>query len=458
MLSLTGKTRRLCDGIGRRDFVRVGTIAGLGLSLGDLPAASQPYPGADPAFGRAKRCVLLYLMGGPPQHDTWDLKPCAPAEIRGELAPIATGVPGIQISELFPLLSRQVEHCTILRSVTHTDETHTTAGYTMLTGADHPNPGALDGPKPNDFPHFGSVLAAVRGPAGGAPPFVALPEVVKDAAVNEVPGQRAGLLGTRFDPLLVEADSQRTGFHRPEIVLPETVSRERLNDRRRLLAQLDTTLASVEFQSMDENYRRAFAMIASPEVRRAFDLDQEPRTAHDAYGPHLFGQGCLLARRLLESGVRLVSVYWHYEGPDDSPVWDTHWNNYRHLRERLMPPADRAISALLQELHERGMLADTLVICMGEFGRSPKINAEAGRDHWPHVFSILLAGAGLPAGTVYGASDAEGAYPADRPVTPADLVATFLHLLGVPPDVEFHDRLQRPARIRGGEPLRGLLA
>jgi hypothetical protein len=466
MLTIRGPSRRLCEGIDRRTFIRVGAIGSLGFALPDLLAAAEQTPVSnDPTFGRAKRCILLFLMGGPPQHDTWDPKPRAPAEIRGELQPIATSVPGTYVGELFPLLARQAQHYTIVRSVSHTDTTHTTAGYTMLTGMPHPTPGlssADSGPQPTDHPHFGSVMASVHGAVEGLPSFVTLPEIVKDAAVNEVPGQGAGFLGPRYAPFLVEANPQRTGFLRPNIVLPGEISSRRLADRKSLLdllnRQFDVTAANLESAALDSYYRQALAIISSHKAKEAFDLPSEPAAVRDAYGSHLFGQGCLLARRLLEAGVRMVSVYWHYEGPDDSPVWDTHENNFKHLRERLMPPTDRAVATLLQELNERGMLDDTLLICMGEFGRSPKVNSKAGRDHWPHVQSIMLAGAGIHRGGAYGASDADGAYPAERPIDPAQLIATFLHLLGISPQMELHDPLNRPFPASHGEPVRGLFA
>jgi hypothetical protein len=208
---------------------------------------------------------------------------------------------------------------------------------------------------------------------------------------------------------------------------------------------------------MEEWQRQAVGLLRSPGLRRAFEMDREPDRVRASYGKHLFGQGCLLARRLLEAGVEFVTVYWHYEGPDDSPVWDTHGNNFKHLRERLMPPTDQALAALLADLAARGLLDDTLVVCMGEFGRTPRINKNAGRDHWPHAQSVVLAGAGVRGGSVYGASDRHGAYPADQPVTPADLVATVLHLLGVPPDLELIDRLGRPLRACSGRPVLGVL-
>lgn len=452
----------------RRRLLQVGTIGALGLSL---PAMLQARAALSPVllrgFGRARRCLLLFLTGGPPQLDTFDLKPDAPVEVRGELRPIATRVPGIQVSELCPRLAQQAERFCILRSVTHTDTVHTSAGYTMLTGLPHArlnDPGGASSIRPtaNDHPHLGSLLAWVRPPRRGVPTFAALPEIIKDAAVNEFPGQGGGLLGKGFDPFRIEAGPE--GFLLPDMVLPEDMSPRRFGRRRGLLEQLDAPDSnpgngpSQPAQGdLERFYQQAFDLIGSTAVRRAFDLEREPGPLRAAYGPHRFGQSCLLARRLLEAGVALVSVYWHYEGPDDSPVWDTHQNNFPHLRNRLLPPADQAVAALLDDLSARGLLADTLVICLGEFGRSPKVNKHGGRDHWPHVQSVLLAGAGVPAGSVHGASDKHGGYPIDSPVSPADLAATLLHLLGVRPDLELHDRTGRPLPACPGQPVRALL-
>src|SRR5262245_15307486 len=437
MLNLLGPSRKLCDGISRRTFLCAGSLGAVGLSLPQLLHAKVPSASTVPGFGRAKRCILLFLTGGPPQLDTFDLKPAAPAEIRGELRPIATNVPGIQIGELCPHLARQADKYCIVRSVTHPDTVHTSAGYTMLTGAPHPKANAKTAadirPTPDDHPHLGALLAKFRPPHGGEPAHAALPEVIKDAAVNEFPGQGAGFLGKSFDPFRIEADEPRTGFRLPDIVLPSHMTTRRLDDRQSLLTQLDRAARAVDERSEVEGmYQRAFDLIRSPAVPRAFRLDLEPERTRSAYGAHLFGQGCLLGRRLLEAGIPLVTVYWHYEGPDDSPVWDTHENNFPHLRRRLLPPADRAVATLLEDLAARGLLDDTLVVCMGEFGRSPRVNDRGGRDHWPHLQSILLAGAGVRGGSVYGSSDRIGAYPASQPVTPVDLLATLLHLLGVP--------------------------
>jgi hypothetical protein len=457
MFRVLAKHVTACDGISRRTFLTAGSLAALGLS----PALSSA-AAARGGFGRAKRCLLLFLTGGPPQHDTWDLKPDAPAEIRGELRPIATCVPGLRVSELFPHLARHADKYCVVRSVTHGDTVHTSAGYTMLTGAPHP---MANGPTarlikvtPDDHPHLGAVLAKSRGPRSGLPTAVSLPEFIRDAGVNDFPGQTGGFLGKAYSPLLVEADDARRGFRPPEVVLPADVTADRLAARGFLRRHLDRALAGAAAPDDMEGWQRqAVGLLRSPGLRTAFELDREPEPLRDSYGRHLFGQGCLLARRLLEAGVTFVTVYWHYEGPDDSPVWDTHGNNFKHLRERLMPPTDAALAALLADLSGRGLLDDTLVLCFGEFGRSPRINRNAGRDHWPLVQSVVLAGAGVRGGSAYGASDRRGAYPADQPVTPADLAATVLHLLGVPPGLELTDRLGRPLPACTGRPVLGVL-
>lgn len=463
MLNLLGPTRTLCDGVSRRTFLCAGSLGAVGLSLPQFLHAKTPGVSPLSGFGRAKRCILLFLTGGPPQLDTFDLKPMAPAEIRGELRPIVTNVSGIQIGELCPHLARQADKYCIVRSVTHPDTVHTSAGYTMLTGAPHPKANAKTAadirPTPDDHPHLGALLAKFHPPRGGEPAFASLPEIIKDAAVNEFPGQSAGFLGKTYDPFRIDADEPRTGFRLPDIVLPSHMTARRLDDRQMLLAQLDRAAQQIdEGGEVEGMYRRAFDLIRSPAVPRAFHLDQEPERTRGAFGAHLFGQGCLLARRLLEAGIPLVTVYWHYEGPDDSPVWDTHENNFPHLRRRLVPPADQAIAALLEDLSARGMLADTLVIVIGEFGRTPKINKKGGRDHWPHAQSILLAGAGIHGGTVYGSSDRIGAYPATSPLTPLDLMATWLHLLGISPESEVQDRTGRPLKACDGTPVQGLFS
>ncbi len=431
-----------------------GAIAQDGRAPGQLPGPK----GQGSTFGRARQCILLFLTGGPPQLDTFDPKPQAPAEIRGEFGSIATSVPGVFFSELFPRLARCADRLCVLRSLTHDDTVHTSAGYAMLTGVRHPKANDLLGaagatPGPDDHPHLGALVAFARKDQEGPPAFVALPEVIKDAAVNEFPGQGGGLLGRAYDPLLIEPRSAEGEFAAPGLVLPNELSADRMSARRRLRGVLGRACASPATADLEACYSRAFEVLGSPAVQRALNLAGEPACIVDSYGPHLFGRGCLAARRLIEAGVALVTVYWHYEGPDDSPVWDTHQNNFRHLRQRLAPPTDQAISALLHDLQARGLLESTAVVCLGEFGRTPRVNRHAGRDHWPWVQTALLAGAGLAAGSVVGVSDRNGAYPAERPVTPADLAATLLHLLGVPPGLELLDRSGRPFVACQGTPV-----
>src|SRR5262245_59157332 len=387
MLRLRGRPQRLCDGMARRDFLQLGALGSLGLGLPALLRASAARP-ATPArtFGKARRCLLLFLTGGPPQHDTWDPKPAAPERIRGELRPIATRIPGLQLSELFPRLARQTHRLCLVRSVTHGDRVHTSAGYTMLTGVPHPLANAPSAasirPTPDDHPHLGALLARAR-PRHAAPAFAALPEAIKDANVNPFPGLDGGFLGKAYAPLLIEANNDHTGFRRPDILLPVGVTARRLADRRALLGRLDRAWRRLDAAAdLDRWYGQAYDLRRSRAVGDAFALEREPAALREAYGAHLFGQGCLLARRLLEAGVGLAAVYWQYDGPDDSPVWDTHQNNFPHLRKRLMPPTDQALSALLDDLSARGMLDDTLVVCLGEFGRTPLINKHGGRDHW----------------------------------------------------------------------------
>lgn len=466
MLQIGSTSRRLCNSLDRRQFLQVGAIGAAGLSLPTLLQASgSNSPRAGSSFGQARRCLVLFLTGGPPQLDTWDMKPTAPARIRGELRPIATNVAGIHISELFPQVAEHADKLCIVRSVTHGDRTHTTAGYTMLTGVTHPSANAKSSadvrPSVHDHPHIGALLARVRTSDSHAPVFAALPEVIRDANVNEFPGQDGGLLGNRYAPFRIEADARRASFEKPDIFLPPGISTHRLDDRRGLLQQFDRRLSVFEgdvLKDMDGWYQKAFDVMSSAPVRQAFALDSEPLAIRQRYGNHLFGQSCLLGRRLIEAGVGLAAVYWHYEGPDDSPVWDTHQSNFPHLRQRLMPPTDAALSALLSDLHQRGLLADTLVVCMGEFGRSPLVNSLGGRDHWSAVQSIVLAGAGIRAGTVYGASDRDGGHPLENAVSPADVTATLMHLLGIPADLEIRDRTNRPMPACQGTPIDGILA
>jgi hypothetical protein len=457
--------------------LRAGSLGLLGLGLPDLlsgkanaEAAGRQAEGG-PGFGRAKSCILLFMWGGPAHQDTWDLKPEAPAEIRGEFKPISTSVPGIQIGEHFPLLAQRTGKLAIVRSLTHTDVNHTTSTHFLLTG--QPPPPVNDLSK--DWPHIGSVLARLGRGRGALPPFVSMrPKPHKE---NDVPrfveqshGQFAGWLGQAYNPLTIDADPSHASYHVGDFSLPPEVTVGRLDNRQALLNDVNRQLKAGSGDSamavMDHYYQRAFDLLGSAAGAGAFDLDQEPAEVRDRYGRNPHGQSVLQARRLVERGVPLVTVFWPSEGIKNVSVyWDTHSRNFIDLRERLMPPADVAFSALLDDLGQRGLLDETLVVWTGEFGRTPRVgqvNSDAGagadgRDHWPGCFSAVLAGGGIRGGQVYGSSDRQAAYPASNPVAPADLVATAYHCLGLPPHQTLQDVQGRPMVVATGSPIRDLL-
>jgi len=467
MSSIAPKMRRSSDRWRRREFLRLGALGGTGLSLPALLRANTgDATGADGDFGRAKRCLLVFLNGGPSQLDMWDMKPAASAEIRGELQPISTNVPGIQIGELLPLVAQQADKFKIVRSVTHPCSVHTTGVYTMLTGNVHKTP-KVDQTEAlkDDHPHMGSVVARHRGWQTGLPPFVTLPMLFRAPPVTGIwPGQNAGFLGRKYDPFIVQGNKQTAQFTLPSVQLPSGVNLRALEDRQSLLAEFNRSFELAERGRLPVNldifYQQAFSLLHTNKVKHAADLSREPDSLRDRYGRHLFGQGALLARRLLEADVPLVTIYWIDPEPAGAGggEYDSHGRIYHHMRNRLVPPTDRALSSLFADLSERGLLDDTLVIVMGEFGRSPRINKDAGRDHWPQVQSILLAGAGITGGCVYGASDRIAALPAKNPITPPELTQTIFHLLGVPADLELPDMLGRPIRACEGTRVPGLYA
>jgi hypothetical protein len=471
MLPLLGPGVRLCDGWNRREVMRVGGLGllGAGLNLTDLlrAAATADRPTTSPSsFGRARSCILLFLMGGPPQHSTWDPKPDAPAEVRGEFRPIATTVPGLSISELLPRTALVADKLCILRAVSTGDNAHSSSGYYMLTGRPHQpmnfenaNPGP-----PNDAPSLGAVLRRVTKTRGGLPASVTLPHRIFNTDGSVWPGQDAGLLGRTSDPWLLNARPIAEGYTIPEINLPADIDLGRLGRRRDLLGGIQRGLDALDHApasagTFDEQARQAFDLLGSSQARRAFRLEEEPQANRDRYGETPFGHGVLLARRLVEAGVRLVQVNW-YRGPDEppaNPCWDSHVQESSRLKEVLVPPTDRAYSALLEDLDHRGLLEETLVVCMAEFGRTPRLDVNGGRNHWGSVFSITLAGGGIRGGQVYGSSDRIGAYPAEGRVLPEDLAATIFHCLGYSPQAEYHDPLGRPHPISRGEVLHAIL-
>ncbi|MGL4550268.1 MAG: DUF1501 domain-containing protein [Gemmataceae bacterium] len=429
----------------RRRLLQAGAISALGLSLPRLLRADEA---ARPRTADA--CILLFLNGGPSHLDMWDLKPDAPAEIRGEFKPIASSAPGVHLGEHLPRLAKLMHHGTLIRSAHHgVNNSHAAAVYAALTGHDRGEAGG--GTKPTDNPAIGSVVGKVYPPAAPVLPYVSMPFVTKEGAGGPPqPGFFGGFLGRTHDPLFVLRDPNAPDFRIEELTPPEDVARDRLVGRQSLLRGLGRA------GGLDAYQHRAFDVLSSPATQRAFRIDQEPRRVRDAYGRNIYGQSVLLARRLIEAGTRVACVSW---APDANATWDTHGGNFKRLKDDLLPQLDAALSALLDDLIARSMLKRTLVVVMGEFGRTPKVNAGAGRDHWNFCYGLMLAGGGVKGGHVFGASDKIGGHPSLNPVTPADIVATIYHCLGVPKDLELRDNLDRPfTLVPWGEVIGDVLA
>lgn len=449
------------DALSRRHWLQIGGIGALGLGLSDLLAACEN-PSNDrrrpPLFGHAKSCVVVFLFGGPGQQDLWDLKPNAPLERRGEFKPICTVTPGVQISDQLPRLAQQTDKFTIVRSVTHRDFEHGSASYTALTGHPHPLPGTNTPARKEDFPTYGSVVAKVKPTPKAIPSSVVLGPVMHQGNRPPMAGQNAGFLGKSFDPFRIADDPNAAGFQVSGLGAPDDVGPARMERRFQLMKSLDQHWRRLDqlraADGMSQLKQRAFGLLGSSQSRRAFDLVKEPAALRDRYGRHRFGQTMLLARRLVEAEVPLITVNWSKLNADQ---WDTHKKNYSRLRQ-LLPPFDQGFAAFLEDLDQRGLLDTTLVICLGEFGRTPKINKDAGRDHWPDCYSVVMAGGGLQRGSVFGSSDYQAAYPVDEPVAPWDLAATAFHLLGVDPDQHLYDRVQRPFKLSIGRVVEDLFA
>jgi hypothetical protein len=450
---------RRCDGVTRRDFVRIGGLTALGLGLGDLlRLRSRAAEGdgdanqtAAPLTAKANRCILIWLDGGPTHLETFDLKPDAPAEVRGPFQPISTAVPGVQICELMPNTAQRLGQLAIVRSVTSPLGEHNFGAHYLLTGY-KPTPVL-------EYPSFGSVVAHLRGGESVLPPHVAVPEF-------RVGGGRLagnGFLSEASRPFSVGGDPAKPDFRVRDLDFYPGVDGVRIDRRREFLSALDGFRRDVETGSQpaspDPGFEQAYRLVTSTEAKKAFDLRDEPAAIRQRYGPRTIGQCCLLARRLIERGVPFVTV--------NNPGWDTHQNAYTRLKEGytgakvpvgLIPSLDLALAALIGDLEERGLLDDTLIVVMGEFGRTPKLNVDGGRDHWPRVFSVVLAGGGVPGGQVIGASDAVGEGPKDRPVTPADLAASIYTLLGIDPHHTLYTADGRPVHVnRDGAPLAELV-
>jgi hypothetical protein len=430
----------------RRQILQAGSASLVGLGLPRLLAADS----REDLKPRADSCIIIHLNGGPSHLDMWDMKPSAPAEVRGPFKPIATDVTGIQLSEHLPRLARLMKHCCLIRSLHHSvNNAHAAAVYTSLTGHDRGEIGG--GTRPTDNPAIGSVMGLLRPPTKPIVPYVSMPFITQEGAGGPPqPGFFGGLLGRVRDPLFMLRDPNASNFSMPELG-PKADERDRIDARRRLLDKLAKNGGELNgFQN------RAFDLLSSPATRNAFDVHREPLPVRERYGRNVYGQSVLLARRLIEAGSRVACISW---APDANATWDTHGQNFVKLKNPLLPQFDAAISSLLDDLTNRGLLERTLVAVLGDFGRTPKVNGAAGRDHWNFCYTLMLAGGGIKGGHVHGASDRIGGRPSRNPVTPADLISTIYHCLGIDPAKEIQDKLARPFTVvPGGEVIRELLA
>jgi uncharacterized protein (DUF1501 family) len=458
MLSLLDRGTPLCDGITRREWLRIGAVGAFGLTLPGLLAAREATPAR-----KTRSCIVLFLLGAPPQQETWDPKPDSPTEARGDLKPIQSATPGFLVGELMPKTARLTEKIAVLRAVQTNDNAHSSSAYYMTTGHPHQPMGAENAKPgaPNDWPALGAIVKKLADGSGPLPAAITLPEQAANDGNLTWPGQDAGFLGRSADPWLLNCDPSASQFRIPGLSLPDEVPALRFDARRSLLEQVDHHLGAVERSGLPALHgsrtQQAFDMIRSAAACKALNLDSEDPKLRDRYGRHRFGQSVLLARRLVEAGVPLVRVNWtRVPGALNNGHWDTHSQNTKALKQ-LMPMLDQTYATLLEDLADRGLLDDTLVVWTGEFGRTPKLNGGGGRDHWGQVFSVALAGGGIRGGTVYGASDKIAGYPRDGRVLPQDLHATILEAMGIPPSSEIHDSLGRPLPATRGQVIRAIL-
>jgi Protein of unknown function (DUF1501) len=465
----------------RRTLLQVGGIGLLGLSLPDLRAPRADSQSQEPA---PRSVIYIFLSGGLSQHDSFDPKPDAPDNIRGEFRPIATRTPGVFICEHLPRLAQRSDQWALVRSLTHPSNDHSLGHHIMLTGRGQAPAGFSPvQPRPTDSPSIASVAGALLPRRNNLPPAAVLPFHYIHDSGRVIPGQFAGEMGQRHDPWEIQAAHNCRGYgacpncfdhqsrpHRhagdpvfrpPNLALPEGMSLSRLGSRRELLRFVETQQRELDQSAavadLDRHYGGALSLLTSPAVRSAFDLDRETPQVLDAYGRNLFGYSCLLARRLVELGVAMIQV-----NLGRNETWDTHGNAFPHLKDDLLPPMDRCVAALLDDLHARGLLDSTLIVMAGEFGRTPRIStlsqfyATAGRDHWGAVQTVFFAGGGVRGGTVVGSSDRNGGFPATSPQTPENLAATIYAALGIPRTAAWHDPAQRPHLIYHADPIAAL--
>jgi Protein of unknown function (DUF1501) len=433
-------------------------VGGWGISLSELLAAEQSSSGMRSS---ADACILIFLNGGPSHLDMWDLKPAAPAGIRGEFNPIGTSLPGYQVGEHLPRLAQHMHRATVVRSMHHSvNNSHAAAVYASLTGHDRGEIGG--GALPTDHPSLGAALQKFRPTKADTLPQVHLPYITKEGAGGPPqPGFFGGILGRSYDPLFVLKDPNAPDFGVPDLTIQADVSLARLEQRRAMFERIAIPGEAASTQGaqgeLTRMQARALDLLTSVRTQRAFRLSEEPDHVRDSYGRNIYGQSTLLARRLIEAGTRVVTLSW---APDANATWDTHGNNFTSLKNRLLPQFDAASASLIGDLADRGMLGRTLVAILGDFGRTPKINANGGgRDHWNFCYSLMMVGGGFKAGLIYGASDQIGAFPASNPLLPGDIVSTVYHTLGIRHDTEIRDTLDRPHRlVPSGDVVDDLLA
>ena len=466
MLRFLDRHLPLCDGVSRREWLRVGSVGLSGLSLPRLLAsqARANVGGRNETLPKAKSVILFWLTGGVPQHDTWDPKPTGPDHARSEFGVIPTRTAGLHVGALMPRTAQLTDRIAVIRSMVTGDNSHSSSGYQMLTGIPHiplSRENALPG-APNDSPSLGALTRVLRADKDGLPSAITLPRHIANVGEKVWPGQDAGVLGRSVDPWLLTCDPSADDFEIPDLQLPAEISELRYDRRRDLLGQvnqhLDQLERHAETRQYDRRVQQAISLLSGGGAREAFDLAREPETVRDRYGRSKFAQSVLLARRLVEAGTSLVQVNWQrIDDKENNGSWDTHIQHHASLKGWLMPIMDQAYSALLEDLEERGLLDETLVAWVGEFGHTPRINARAGRDHWGHVFSIALAGGGIRKGIVYGETDDQAAYPISSRVAPRDYAATVLHCLGFEPETAVRDVQGRPIPISRGRVIEEVL-